>query len=498
MQNYDIIIIGSGIGGLICGAVLSKEGYSVCVLEKNIVPGGCFQNFKRADRILDTGIHYIGSLDPGEPLHQCFSYLGIMDEINLMRLDENGFDRILYPDASYAYAMGEEQYLEMLAKDFPQEKENLKRYIKALSSISDTVSVKGFREGKISTSTIDMLSISAWETISGITKNQRLQNVLSNPAILYGGDKNISTFYIHAMTASSYLRGSYRFVGSSMQLTDALVRKIESNGGKVMTRAEVTAIHCKENTVSGVKLKNGEEIQAEYIISTLHPFKTLKITDKSAHIRKANLSRLKSLPNSYGFFTVYLIKKRNSFHYINSNIYLYPDGQDAWHRTAFPHDKEVKSVLVSMRPNEENPRFTDAVELLTPMLYSEVEQWADTRFERRGDDYKQFKEQKAADIIRFAKQFIPDIDQDTELIITTTPLSYRDYTGSIEGSAYGIMKNYQNPITTLIPIRSKVKNLLFAGQNVNMHGVLGVSLTSMLTCSELLGEDYLAKKIGNI
>ena len=59
------------------------------------------------------------------------------------------------------------------------------------------------------------------------------------------------------------------------------------------------------------------------------------------------------------------------------------------------------------------------------------------------------------------------------------------------------MKNYQNPLSTLIPVRSKVKNLLFAGQNVNMHGVLGVTLTSLISCSELLGEEYLAKKIGN-
>ena len=71
------------------------------------------------------------------------------------------------------------------------------------------------------------------------------------------------------------------------------------------------------------------------------------------------------------------------------------------------------------------------------------------------------------------------------------------YTGTPEGSAYGIMKNYQNPLSTLIPVRSKVKNLLFAGQNVNMHGVLGVTLTSLISCSELLGEEYLAKKIGN-
>ena len=62
MSKYDIIIIGSGLGGLECGAILSKEGYHVCVLEKNELFGGCFQTYQRGGHRMDTGIHYIGSL----------------------------------------------------------------------------------------------------------------------------------------------------------------------------------------------------------------------------------------------------------------------------------------------------------------------------------------------------------------------------------------------------------------------------------------------------
>ncbi|NLX67022.1 MAG: NAD(P)/FAD-dependent oxidoreductase [Bacteroidales bacterium] len=497
MQKYDIVIIGSGLGGLICAAVLSREGYSVCVLEKNDIPGGCFQGFKRFGRTLDTGVHYIGSMDEGEILHRCFSYLDIMDEIKLVRLNEDCFDQIVYPDQSYSYAMGEERFIEVLAKDFPDERENLQHYIKIISDIADAVTVEGFRKGKISTSNLDIFSLSAWKTIAGITQNERLRHLLSNPAMLYGGDKAVSTFYIHAMTTSSYLHGSYRFLGSSMQLTDALIRKIEGNGGKVITRAQATAIRCDQNRVSGVEVNNAELIEANHVISTMHPMKTLEITDRTTNIRKAYLSRLRSLPNSYGFFTVYLIKKKNSDPYINHNIYFYADGQDAWHRTSFPDDKGVIGVLTSMRPNEEDIRYTSVVELLTPMLYKEVEPWKDTLYERRGDDYRQFKEQKTEEIFQYVRQFDPALLENTEHVVTTSPLSYRDYTGTPEGSAYGIMKNYQNPLSTLIPVRSKVKNLLFAGQNVNMHGVLGVTLTSLISCSELLGEEYLAKKIGN-
>lgn len=499
MQKYDIIIIGSGLGGLICGAVLSKEGYSVCIVEKNAQTGGCFQSFKRFGRTLDTGIHYIGSLDEGEILHRTFTYLDIMDKVNLIRMNENNFDQICFPDKSYSYAMGSERFVTTLAQDFPKEKENIQRYIQDISSIAHTISPEVFKKGKISTATLDVFSISAWKKISETTNNEKLRQVLSNPVMLYGGDKNTSTFYIHSMIVWSYLHGSYRFVGSSIQMTDALVKKIEENGGTVMTQAEVTKIHCKNDTVSGVELGNGKLLETKYVISTLHPLATLQMTEKTISIRKAYLTRLASLTNSYGFFTAYLIKKKNSTPYLNNNFYLYADGQDAWHKTSFPNnDKEIKSVMISMKPSTDNPYYTDAIELLTPMFFSEVEQWANTLYERRGDAYREFKQKKAEEIILFAKQFFPDIDKHTEHVFTTTPLSYRDYTGSPEGSAYGIMKNYHNPIASLIPIRSKVKNMLFAGQNVNMPGVLGVTLTSLLNCAEFLGENYIAKKIGNI
>ena len=63
MRNYDVVIIGGGLGGLECGYILSKQGYSVCILEQNPQLGGCLQTFRRAGLTLDTGFHYVGALD---------------------------------------------------------------------------------------------------------------------------------------------------------------------------------------------------------------------------------------------------------------------------------------------------------------------------------------------------------------------------------------------------------------------------------------------------
>ena len=110
MSKYDIIIIGSGLGGLECGAIFSKEGYNVCVLEKNELFGGCFQTYRRKGHLLDTGIHYIGSLDEGQVMNQFFRYVGIMDHLKVRKLDENAFDKIFYKNRVYDYAMGYERF----------------------------------------------------------------------------------------------------------------------------------------------------------------------------------------------------------------------------------------------------------------------------------------------------------------------------------------------------------------------------------------------------
>lgn len=497
MSKYDVIIIGSGLGGLTCGATLSKEGYSVCVLEKNALPGGCFQSFKRYGRTLDTGIHYIGSMDEGQIMRQYFTYFGIIDKLKIRRMDEEAFDLICYQDKFYPYAMGHERFIDTLSHEFPKEKESIRQYVGLLKSVGRSISPEQLRQGKLSSGTIDYFYTSAWQQICELTTHTTLQHVLSGSVLLYGGRQDMSTFYHHAIITDSYIQSAWRFVDGSMQVTDALADVIRQQGGTVLTDAEVTGINLSGDTARSVEINHSEKLEARYVISSLHPYHTMKLVDKTPLIRKATLSRLQNLPNSYGLFSVYLIQKSNTTLYNNRNIFLLGD-KDAWYAPRHPEDSRISSCMVSMEPSSASEHYTDVICLLSPMYLSEVQPWEQTTVEHRGADYKQFKEQKARQLIAFAEQYCPGLSRNTEQIVVTTPLSYRDYTGTPEGSAYGIMKNYKNPLTTLIPTRTRIPNLFLTGQNLNVHGALGVTLTSMLTCAELLGTEYLAKQIGHV
>lgn len=494
-NRYDVIIIGSGLGGLACGVTLSKEGYNVCVLEKNALPGGCFQSFKRYGRVLDTGIHYIGSMDEGEIMRQYFTYFGIMDKLKMRRMDEAAFDVVCYQDKFYPFAMGHERFAETLACEFPKEKEALKRYVSLLDSVGRSISVEQLRKGKLSSGNMDNFYISAWEQIREITSDTILQQVLSGSVLLYGGDQSVSTFYHHAIITNSYLQGAWRFVDGSMQVVDAMVDVIRQNGGTVLTGAEVSKLCLSGNEIQAVEINRAERLESRYVISSLHPFNTLNLVEKSPLIRKAALSRLEHLPNSYGLFSVYLLQKQGTTPYSNRNFFLLGD-QNAWYNTGHKEDTRINTCMVSMQPSSVLEQYTDVICLLSPMYLSEVQAWENTTVGQRGSDYEQFKLDKAQQLIAFAERYCPGISLNTEKIVTTTPLSYRDYTGTPEGSAYGIMKNYNNPLTTLIPTRTRIPNLFLTGQSLNVHGALGVTLTSMLTCTELVGSEYLARKIG--
>ncbi|NDV60705.1 NAD(P)/FAD-dependent oxidoreductase [Bacteroides sp. 519] len=495
MSKHDIIIAGSGLGGLECAAILSKEGYNVCVLEKNQLFGGCFQTYKRNGRLLDTGIHYIGSMDEGQVLNQYFRYFGIMDKLNIRKLDADGFDRICFKDNVYNYANGHSNFVETLVRQFPDEREALNRYVSMLKDVGKLISIENLKKGIIAQQGMQYFGMSAAGYISNITPNPELQKILAATSLLYGGVKDVSTFYHHGMINNSYIEGAWRFLNGSMQVSTELIKVIRANGGTVLNNHEVTRIIVENETVKGVEVNNNEVFESKYVISNIHPKRTFELTDKSRSIKNAYLSRINSLENTYGIFTVYLIMKKNTCPYINRNIYIHNDNE-VWYDKQL-HGGKTTCCMISMQNTDPNSKHAEVISILTPMYMDEVLRWQDTRIEKRGDDYIEFKEKKTKEVLTLIRKYGFDFDRHIEAIYTTSPLSYRDYTATANGSAYGIIKDYRRPQVGFISVRTKLENLLLTGQNLNVHGALGVTLTAMITCSELLGEEYLAKKIGN-
>lgn len=496
MERYDVVILGSGLGGLECGAILSREGYSVCVLEKNPVIGGCLQTFQRHGHRLDTGIHYIGSMDDGQILNQYFRYFGVRDALALRRMDEDAFDTVMLGGRGYEIGMGYDRFAANLAQAFPAEAANIERYCDLLRSVGGTMSVEKLRRGMISDDSMKYLELPAGSTIDAMFGDSTLRNVLGGTSALYAGVREKTTLYHYGMINHSFIESSYRFVNGSQQLADALADRIRANGGRVLTGREVTSIRVCDGRVSAVEVGGGEVFGGRHVISNIHPAVTFGLIEKTPLIKKATMTRLQSLENSYGIFSVYMVMKRGSVAYRNRNFYIYGDG-DTW-QTEYDTRRDVpRMVLLNMQAAGQEQEHATVVSLLCPVPMGMFGRWEDTRAGRRGGDYAEFKERLAERVIDFVAGYFPELRANAEHIYTTSPLSYRDYTATPGGSAYGIVKDYRSPLTTLVSVNTRVENLLLTGQNMNVHGALGVTVTAALTCSRLLGAEYLAKKIGN-
>lgn len=489
------VIIGSGLGGLSCGCILAKNGYEVTVLEQGLQAGGCLQCFRRGDAVFDTGMHYIGSADRGQVLHTILNYLGVGDSIRLERLDPTGYDVISFCGEQYRLANGRENFVDSLARRFPENRDELLRYCDLIDQVAASSPMHTLNINADIETFAKYQTVSVGEVIDSVVSDPTLRQVLAGISPLYAGEKDVTPFYAHALIADFYNQSSFRIVGGSGTLTDAMVDVIRNNGSQVLTRKKAERIECNSTGATAVITSDGERFPADVVVSAIHPANTVGLVD-SHLLRPAYRRRLEHARNTTSVFTLYLKFRKNRVRYLNHNIFYYR-GDTVWDCQRSNDATWPKFMLYMHFCHRENPEFAETAEVLTYMDYRETEQWAGTRLGQRGESYEQFKRMKAEQLIDALEQEIPGIRDDIEEYYTSTPLTWRDYTGVPEGAMYGMAKDVNLVGAGCISPRTNIPNLLLAGQCVTLHGMLGVLAGSLMTCSELLTADVLFSRLRN-
>ena len=485
-MKYDVAIIGSGLGGLQCAYILARKGLNVCVLEKNAVVGGCLQTFRRGQSEFDTGFHYVGGLDDGQPLNAIFRYFNLMG-LPWHRLDNDAFDEVRIGGQSYFFANGYQHFADTLAAQFPHQRDNLNRYVAMLKRIGDGLKDSFRPRTDTDVFSTSLFTRSAYDFLCETITDPLLRNVVSGTSLKMELSKQTLPLYVFAQINSSFIQSAWRLNGGGQLIADELVNGIRQLGGTVLTNAEVAELVESDGRLSYAALANGEHIEAEWFISDAHPAATLDLIKESTQVRKIYRRRIGSLQNTFGMFTVNVALKSGAVPYLNRNQYVYRTA-DVWNLSDYQPEQPIGGILLSYRAAADGKSAAN-VDILTPMYWPEVERWADTQVGRRGAEYQQFKEQKAQECIALAEEVIPGFGAAIDRQFSSTPLTYMNYTATAQGAAYGIRKDYNNPMLTLLTPRTPVPNLLLTGQNLNLHGILGVSMSSFFTCAEILGMD---------
>ena len=499
--HYDVVIVGSGLGGLASAIILAKEGYSVCVLEKNNQYGGNLQTFVRNKTIFDTGVHYIGGLEKGQNLYEYFKYIDILDLITLKKLDENGFDIVTFDNdpVEYKHAQSYEKFIDVLVEQFPEEEEAIVAYCNKLKDTCDSFPLYNLKQGKPYYDDTATFQLEAKAYINSLTENKKLQAVLAGTNFLYAGDGERTPFYVHALTVNSYIESSYRCVNGGSQITKALIKRLKEHGGETYKHHEVVDFGFEEGKITSAICSNGKEIKGDLFISNIEPKLTLKLVGEDK-FRKSYTNRVDKIESTIAAFSLYIVLKPDSFKYQNKNFYHFRDPDKVWDVHKYTEESWPEGYMMSMAIKKNMGDYGDNITVMTYMHYDEVKPWVDTfntvaNKNQRGQTYEEFKDEKAEKLIKELELKFPNIRDCIQEMYTSTPLSYRDYIGSNRGSMYGYVKDVNRPMQSFISPKTKIKNLLFTGQSLNMHGILGVTIGAVMTCSEILGKDYLLNKV---
>ncbi len=498
-KNYDIVIVGSGLGGLVSAIILAKEGKKVCVLEKNNQYGGNLQTFVRNKTIFDTGVHYIGGLSPGQNLYKYFSYIGIMDQLKLQQMDPDGFDIVTFDhdENHYPHAQGYDNFVKQLVQFFPEEEKALQQYVEKIRQTCDSFPLYNLQPFKEYNQ--DLLSENARDSIHQITDNEKLRAVLAGTNFLYVGIGDKTPFYVHALTTNSYIQSAWRCINGGSQITKLLIKQLKKYGGEIYKRQEVCQFQVEDKQVRSVTTRKGDTFSADLFISNIEPKTTLQLIGKE-HFRNSFYTRIQELDVLPSVFTLYLVLKPKSFRYFKHNYYHIKDPQKVWRLYEHTEESWPEAYMLSLNAAAQDQEWTSSMSVMAYMDYEEVREWEQSfntvvHSQDRGASYEAFKKQKTERLLDELEQKFPNIRDCIEATYASTPLSYRDYIGCHRGNLYGFVKDADQPLKTFLSAKTKLNNLYLTGQNINMHGVLGVTIGAVVTCSEILGRDYLIQKI---
>ncbi len=495
--QYDLVVIGAGLGGLVTAALLSREGMKVLVLEKDKQTGGCLQSFSFSKTLFDSCVHYLGSLRPGQTQYRLLDYLGILDSLQIKALDEWGFDHIRFGEdpLEYPHGVGREIFLESLIPRFPSMGPVLNQYLDHIQEVISAFPLYRLEEGSAQAKQVH-ISQSLVSTLERLIPSKKLRAVLTGSSLLYAGHSAHSPFYLHALVWNSYFEGPGKILPGTARITRLLTEKIREHGGEILTRTEVKALHIQGRKVLAAEGADGQRWTARHWVSAIHPALTLDLLPAES-FRPGFRNRIKNIPQTTGGFMVYMRLAPQCVPYRNHNVYWHRDENTLMGNSPGPWPS---TYGLFHQEDPVNPGFSRGLSLLTYMDFAEVEPWQDSRNTAthpgiRPAEYQEFKEYKAQEIMALAcrhQGISPDHILEYRV---ATPLTLRDYTSSPMGSLYGVQRSFRDPEARSMGTRSRLENLYFTGQNINLHGVLGVSITALATAADMVGMPYLLKKI---
>jgi phytoene dehydrogenase-like protein len=508
-NNFDVIIIGSGISGLTCASLLTQLRHKrVLVLERHFKPGGFTHVFRRnAGNTYewDVGIHYVGDMAEGTGPRAIFDYI-TRKGVTWHKMSDP-YDVFIYPDLTVELGSGREAFRSDLLQYFPGEAAAIDRYLidikKAASWLGRVLIAKNLPAWLKPLSRLLIYGGSRFDMTTSAYleknfKNEKLRSVLASQWGDYGLPPARSAFAVHAQIVLHYLKGAYYPVGGGKTIADSIIPVIERAGGKVLVNHNVEKINIENGYAVGVdavrsqKDAPGERVRftADMIISAAGARTTYgKLTAGDMAPELGELARSFEPGTATVVLYVGLKADPKTIGYNGANLWIY-DGYDHDRTYAARNNiikGEIHACYVSS-PSSKNPKAgSHTMELICFADYEPFKAWAGKPWKKRGPEYEKLKEKISRAMIDFVEDTLPGFRALIDYHELSTPLSTEYFTGHRDGEIYGLPLTSQKIRQDWLRARTPVRNLFLTGSDTGTHGIVGAMMSGVITAGIIMG-----------
>jgi all-trans-retinol 13,14-reductase len=500
------------MGGLATGAMLSKQGQKILVLERHYTLGGFTHVFKRKGYEWDVGIHYIGEMQRKNGiLRKLFDYVsdGKLEWADMGKV----YDKIIIGETHYDFVKGVKNFKTQLISYFPEEEKAITSYIDLI--FKAVKASKGYYVSKAMPPFLSALvgrfikkpfykfsDKTTYEVIRSLTSNETLIKVLTGQYGDYGLPPKQSSFSMHASVVRHYFDGGNFPVGGSSQIAKTVAPVIAASGGKILTRADVKEVLIEDNKAVGVLMEDGQIIRAKNVVSNAGLITTYKQLLPSSSVKKHKLNeQLKKVNPSVAHVSLYIGLEGTPEDLIipKTNYWVYPEHGD--------HDTCVKNYLEDMSqpfpvvyisfPSAKDPdwsnRYPDksTVDIITLVPYETFEKWSGTQWKKRGEEYEKIKEEIAQRLLKILYKQQPQLEGKVNCYELSSPLTTQHFVNYEKGEIYGLDHTPSRFRQSFLRPRTPIKNFYLTGQDIVTAGVGGALFSGVLTTMAMTGKNVL-------